>query len=273
MKTAIAELRALVPLVLLSGLWAPPCNGQTYDSIAANAEGPITVNAEVALSALLALGDGHLTKMADSLAILASSEAATTGDWERIRGPLAQLAETNAPALNWFALPDGSYWSVQEGKAEGNLSRRDYWPKVLAGDTILGDLVISTATGKPVAIVAVPVFDPTQRMVGVLGASIYLDQLSARIQAQLGLDETMIFYSFDDDARVALNWDPQLIFFEPRKTEDAQLVAAFEEMLTKEEGVVVYRFRDHDRTVLYRTSPVTGWRYAFGIVPEGRGTP
>jgi hypothetical protein len=63
------------------------------------------------------------------------------------------------------------------------------------------------------------------------------------------------------------------LFFEPRKTEDAQLAAAFEEMLTKDEGVVVYRFRDHDRTVLYRKSPATGWRYAFGIVPEGRGTP
>lgn len=129
------------------------------------------VNVDIALSSLVSLGDGHLQKMADSLHILATSEAAQSGNWDRIREPYAELATGNVSALNWFARPDGSYWSLQSGKEAGDLAHRDYFPKVLAGETVMGDLLLSTATGKPMAIVAVPVVDADQAVVGVLGVT------------------------------------------------------------------------------------------------------
>lgn len=167
---------ALWPLLLGLLGSTQPIPAQTPSGQPEPAEPGFTVSGEVALSALLSLGDGYLTKMADSLEILAASDSVRTGEWERVREPLADLAERNVAALNWFALPDGSYWSVQEGRAKGNLSRRD----------------------------------------------------------QAG---------------------------------DAELAAAFEEMLSKEAGVIDYTFRNQKRTVAYRKSPVTGWWYAFGVVP------
>jgi hypothetical protein len=242
-----------------AGAGAAPCG--TFD-----------LKGDVALSSLMSLSDGHLKKMAEAFLILRDTEAGRSADWRRLRGPLAALARNNVPALNWFALPDGSYWSVQHGKEAANLSPRAYFSKLLAGQTVIGDLVVSKATGKPVAIVAVPVFGAGGVITGVLGASVYLDKLGEIIDREMDLDETMIFYSFDHSSLVALDWDPHLIFVQPRESGEADLARAFEEMLGKERGLVCYRFRGKQRTVMFRKSPVTHWWYAFGIIPEGRET-
>jgi hypothetical protein len=222
------------------------------------------VSVEIALASLQSLADGHLQKMADSMRLLATAQPARSADWHGVKGPFAELARRNAAALNWFALPDGSYWSLQDGKEPGNLAGRDYFPKVLAGETVLGQLVYSTATGKPVAIVAVPVLGAEGAVVAVLGASIYLDELSRVIGQQMSIDEGLIFYSFDHTGTVALVWDKDLIFFAPRKSGDEGLTRAFDEMLTAERGIVSYAFRDVERTVAFRRSSLSGWWYAFG---------
>lgn len=235
----------------------------------ARGEPAFTVDGKVALASLIALSDGHLRKMADDLEELAATPEARSGDWERIKPGLARVAQENVPALNWFALPDGSYWSVQEGRAAGNLSGRAYFPRVLTGRTVLGDLVVSKATGRSVAIVAVPVKRPDGTVAGVLGASVYLDQLSARLEKEMALDHTMIFYSFDATPLIGLDWDPHLIFSDPTKL-SPDLARAIDRMLTREEGSTRYPFRGKARTVLFRKSPLTGWWYVFGVIPEGR---
>lgn len=226
---------------------------------------PFVISAQVGLASLVSLSDNQLMKMADLLHTLAVSEAASTGEWERIRPALEVVSRRAVPALNWFALPDGAYWSVQAGKEAGNLSGRAYFPKVLAGETIIGDLVVSTATRNPVAIVAVPVVGADGKTVGVLGASVYLDELSRRIQEEMGLDRSTIFYSFDATPLVALNWDPELIFLRPMESDEAELPSAFAHMLERESGELRYRFRGETRSVLFRKSPVTGWWYVFGV--------
>jgi hypothetical protein len=236
----------------------------------AAAAAPFAISGDIALRSLMSLGDAHIQKMADSLQILARSSEARSGDWEDIEPMLRDAAERNVSALNWYARPDGSYWSVQHGREDGNLSDRDYFPRVLDGDAAIGELVISRATGEPVAIVAVPVRGDAGDVHGVLGASIFLDQLSARIQEEMGLEEGVIFYAFDEQPLVGPIWDPHLVFFEPLDTGDENLIRAFRYMLSREQGQVSYKFRDHERTVIFRKSPLTQWWYAFGVVPEGR---
>lgn len=235
--------------------------------LAADAKAP-AVKGEVALSSLMALGDGHMKTMAVSLQTLAASSDAKSAEWSRIEGPLAELAKMNVPALLWFALPDGSYWNLDEGKAKGNLAKRSYWPKVLGGEPVIGDLVVSTATRKSVAIVAVPV-KAGGKVVGVLGSSIYLDKVSAQIEKEMGLDQTMIFYSFDSQPLLALEWDKGLIFKDPLEL-TPEVRSAFQEMMRRDEGVITYPFRGKERTVLFKKSKLTNWWYVFGIVPEGR---
>lgn len=235
----------------------------------AYAEGPpFYLDGAVALSSLMALSDGHLQHLEQTLEIVASSDAARSRDWTRIRPMLAQLRSMNVPAALWFALPDGRYWTLDAGRQTARLTDRAYWPKLRAKRRVLGDLVVSKSTGRTTAIVAVPVVNGTQ-LSGVLGASVYLDKLSSQIKREMRLSAGTIFYSFDSRALVALNWDPSLIFLRPRTLSPA-LDRAFGTMLAHEEGRETYVFRNRSRTVLYRRSAVTGWWYAIGAVPGSK---
>lgn len=168
--------------------------------------------------------------------------------------------------LFWFARADGSYWSVEQGQAAGNLADRAYWPRLMAGQVVVGDLVASKATGKCSAIVAVPVRDENGSVVAVLGASVYLDSLSLLLKREIELQPNQIFFSVDATPIGALQDDPEQIFLDPYDLGEPELEAAIREMLAGNEGVVNYSFRGKRRTVLYRRSPVSGWWYAFGRV-------
>lgn len=224
------------------------------------------IEGRVGLASLISLSDGHLQEIVDDFQLLAVSDEARSTDWSVIENPLTRIAEANVPALYWFAHPDGSYWAVGAGKAAGNLSDRPYWPRLMAGDAVVGHLVASKATGKASAIVAVPVWSSDGNIVGVLGSSVYLDELSQLLKSELDLQPNLIFFSVDATPIGALQDDPEQIFLDPYALGEPELEAAIREMLTKEEGVVNYRFRGKDRTVLYRKSDFSGWWYAFGRV-------
>lgn len=226
----------------------------------------IVISGGVALASLVALSDAYLQKLADCFTLFASTTEARSADWETIQTPLGAIAERNVSALVWFALPTGRYWSVQQGESSGNLWDRDYFQHVLAtGETVIGTLVVSKATGKSSAIVAVPIRGDGGAVVGVLGASVALDELSDRLEEEMAFGENAIFYSFDATPLLALEWDSQLTFVDPFSF-GPEIRAAFEYMLSRDEGTVRYRFRNQWRTVIFKRSQVTGWWYAFGEV-------
>jgi len=231
----------------------------------------LKVNGNVALSSLMTISDQHISKLLNSLRMIAENPEVQSGEWSKIRQPLAAAAEMNVEALTWFVLPDGSDWSTQKGKESGSLKDRTYFPKLMWGERVVGELVYSKSTGKSVAIVAVPVMR-NEKVIGALGASVYLDKLSALIEKEMSLNDTMIFYSFDSKPIVALDWDPMVISADPMKL-GKEVSAAFKQMLQKNEGTVEYVFRGKKRKVIFKKSDVTGWWYAFGLVPEGREEP
>lgn len=225
-----------------------------------------SVDGKVALSSFIALSDAHLQKMLHGLQELAVSEKALAGDWSQIADDLARLSQDNIPALIWYALPDGSYHAVGVGKAQGNLKQRAYWPRLMQGNAVIGDLVVSTQTGKPVAIIAVPVLRPDKTVVAVIGTSVYLDKLSKIISEEMGLSDNLIFYSFDASPLIGLHSDESLIFYQPYQEGSREVKNAFDDMIAHKEGSVSYLFHGRKRTLLYRTSSFTGWWHAFGIL-------
>lgn len=231
-----------------------------------------SVSADIALSALIALSDGYLQKLADSLVLVAGGDAVRSGDWERIRGPLQEVARLDVDATLWFARPDGTYWTLARGRERNTLASRPYLPKLMAGHEVLGDLMVSKSTGKSVAIVAVPIRGRDGAIVGALGASVYLDKLSARLARELRLGPGTIFYSFDARPLLGVVWDPSLILIDPRRISPA-LARVFDDMLERHEGIERYTFRGKVRTVVFRRSDVTGWWYALGVVDDTESAP
>jgi methyl-accepting chemotaxis protein len=228
--------------------------------------GSFAVDGQIALHSFMALGDGHLQTLADLLQLLATRDDIQSGEWDRIRGPLSEVDPMAVPAVLWFAEPGGTYWTVPQVHAAGNLSDRPYFPRVLRGETVIGALVVSRSTSRNTAVVAVPV-RRDQRVIGVLGASVHLDSLGTILRKEMGgLGPDLRFFAIDSTPVGAIHSDSSLIFTDPLRIGDEGMRRAFTEMLQRNEGEVSYDFHGRRRTMLYRRSPVTGWWYAFGVI-------
>ena len=194
------------------------------------------MDTKIGVSAVVALADSHISSYSNVLEALTMTQEVQSGDWEGMVGLLAKIQQAQVPNTLWFVLPDGSYYTVELGKTNQNLSNRTYFPGLMAGNNVLGDLVVSKSTGKKSLIAASPVIREGEVIAG-LGASIFLDDLSNTIGEELALPDDMVFYATTEAGEVVLHSDMQLIF------ETSPILA---------------------KNVVYETSPLTGWRFALG---------
>lgn len=252
---------ALVSSICVSA----PITDETAVPSAGGAE--FKVDGRVALSAMIALADYHVGSMLDSLELVAACEDAKSGDWEQMKDLLGQVQRQGTPAAVWFARPDGSYFTVDKGLTDQNLKDRAYFPKAMAGETVIGELVVSRSTGKDSAVVAVPVRKGDET-IGAVGASIYLDKLSEILQQELKLPSDMIFFALDAKGETVLNSRTDRLFKFPAEQGSPTLTKATGEMLSTPEGRTQYEFEGSARDVIFQSSPLTGWRFALGFILE-----
>jgi hypothetical protein len=225
----------------------------------------LAIDGRIGVSAAIALVDGHLQSVAHALQVLAMTEEVGTARWDTIRPLLATFKEVQLPAVVFFALPDGSYHTVEKGKIDQNIKDRAYFSRVMAGATAIGDLVVSRSTGRKVTIVAVPV-KRAGKVIGLLGVAIHLDALSERLSRELQLPSNMVVYAIDGtQGTIALHSVTRLIFDDRATQENKALRAAVQEMRAQEEGTVTYEVGERKTTAVFKTSSLTGWRFALAV--------
>ena len=223
----------------------------------------LQIDGQTGLSAAVALTDNHIQNMVSSMQVLAMTDEVKTGNWDTMSGLLTKFKENEIPAVVWFALPNGSYYSAGSGLASGNLSDRAYFPKVMSGSMVVGDLVVSKSTGKKSVIATVPV-EKDGKVIGALGVSVYLDDLSNVVAGELQLADDMVFYAVNQEGLIALHTNPQWLMLTASEVGSTTFSDAIAQMLLKSEGSATYELGGKSETVIFDTMPLTGWRIAIG---------
>ena len=228
-------------------------------------ETPQQMDARIALHGIRALAEWRLRDVASMLSLIANTEQAKSGVWDNMIRLLQSLAATGIPAnAIWFVRPDGFYYTVEKGYTGLNLFDRPYFPGLMAGQSVLGTLVISRSTGKRSVIIAEPV-RVANLVIGGIGVSYSVDQLSREIDQTMQLPPAAVFYALDMNGRTALHRDATLMFEYPSDMGSDSLTAAVAQMLSEASGTVEYIFRGMHKTVLFEQSSVLGWVFALGF--------
>ncbi|MFC1981701.1 cache domain-containing protein, partial [Chloroflexota bacterium] len=162
------------------------------------------------VAGVAALTDSHIENCVNTLEVLVTTEEVKSGDWEIMLPLLTKADEVMAPGPKWFGLPDGSYYVVGMGKTDKNIADRVYFPVVMSGSNTYGELVVSRSTGEKVLVVAVPIIKEGE-VVGALGISVFLEDLSNIISEQLKLSDDIVFYAVTAENQVALHTDTEMI--------------------------------------------------------------
>jgi len=270
-KTLKITLKITRMLLLFSMLSLPAIAAEEISPV--QDQGGINIaTLRLLLNSFAALGEGHVENALRDLKLISITEEAQSGEWEKMRNVLAEFNRSGLKvAAVWFARPDGSYYTVEKGLTGLNLRDREYFPRLMAGEEIPGDLVISKSTGQRTAIVAVPI-KKNGKIIGALGTSLAAEDASRMIDEKMGLPENILFYALDQKGRTSLHRISTLLFAYPSDMGSKSLAKTIGEMLEKPEGVVTYDFYG-ERLVVFKKFPLTGWVYVIGVVTGKPGQP
>ncbi|MFZ2196903.1 MAG: cache domain-containing protein, partial [Thermodesulfovibrionales bacterium] len=266
-------MNTLKILALLLMFSLPAMAVETSSGEVVQNDGTVQVaDTRVLLNTFTALAEEHLGGIERTLKILAVTEEARSGDWNAVKGLLTEFSRSgiNSAAV-WYVRTDGSYYTAEKGLTDQNISDRAFFPRLLSGDNVVGDLAISKSTGKRVAVIAVPI-RKDGKVIGGLGVSVDVDELSRKLQETMALPRDMVFYALDAKGQTSLHRESSLLFAFPSEMSSKTLKEAVKEMLSRHEGEVKYDFHG-ERIVVFKRSLLTGWVFALGfaVAPSESG--
>lgn len=226
------------------------------------AQTPMEADAQSLLSAFVSYTDLRISTVQQSLEILASTTEAKSVKWGNMEALLSGYQKSDDGLIVWFVRPDGTYFTVKQGLMDVKLTDRSYFPELMAGQKIIGALVVSKSTGQRSAVIAVPM-KKGGKVIGAIGASLFLDRLSDQVASALALRADAAFFSLAPNGLTTLHKKTDRHFLDPRELGSETLKKAANEMLSIPAGETTYEFDNVTKKAIYRTSPLTQWKFAI----------
>ncbi|HUW26672.1 MAG TPA: cache domain-containing protein [Gallionella sp.] len=226
------------------------------------AEPPTEADAQSLLSAFASYTDLRINSIRQSLEILASTTEAKSGEWEKMKALLSGYQKSDSGLIVWFVRSDGIYYTVDKGHMDVKLSDRSYFPELMSGQEITGALVVSKATGQRSTVIAVPM-KKGDKVIGAIGASLFLDRLAEQVGSTLALRRDAAFFSLAPNGLTTLHKKTEREFLDPRELGSATLKNATNEILSNPTGATTYEFDNVAKKAIYRTSPLTQWKFVI----------
>jgi hypothetical protein len=222
----------------------------------------VRLEPEVTLGAFTGMVEDHLTGILRTEKTIAASAEARSVKWDEVK-PLLDRFSQDLPtdATVWFMMPDGSYYSTAKGGlTDQNLRDRAYFPKLVAGQEVLGELVISKSTGQRSIIVAAPVI-ADGKVVAAVGVSVDVVKLAGVVDSSMTLPENAYFYALDANTKIVLHRYQTRMFKTVAEVGDESLGDAFKAVMGKEHGVFNYSLNGKKMASIFKKSASLGWYF------------
>lgn len=229
------------------------------------AESPLTTGPDTTLNAAVHYVDSIFVHTLVSLELIASTPEAKKRDWNGIKPYLKQL-DAGLSGIYFLVLPDGNYYSVALDYTNLNLADRAYFKTLMAGNQVKGFPIYSRSSGKKSALMAVPIV-LDNKVIGALGASVFLDELHTRLNQDLALPPGYTWYVLDSGGNILLHKDGDFIFMNALTQGGQSLREALSEALKRESGAMQYVLGDV-RHAHYRKLPSMDWWMVLAKIGE-----
>lgn len=222
----------------------------------------MSADARAILSAYRGIAEEHIGGVLRTLRVMAQTDEMRSAKPDQLQPLLARCAEDlSTEAAVWFVFPDGHYFSTaSNGIAKEVLQDRPYFPALMTGKEIVGDLVISKSTGHRSVVLAVPVVQ-NGKVIGGVGVSLRVRLLSELIATHVPLPPSMYFYALQRDTRIVLHQKAERMFKTPSDIGDEALGDLFARTLHGDSGSLNYLLHGKNITAIFQRSPKLDWYF------------
>lgn len=194
---------------------------------------------------------------------IAAKANCSISQWNEIKQLLISSKQPEISCVSWYAEADGSYYTTLHNKAKHNLLNREYFPLLLNKEKIYGWPVVSKSTKKKAIVTAVPIIIEN-KVCGIIGSSIFLEDLWDYLKKNYEMDHNFDFYALDSDGTAIFDLErKEFIFDNPLLQASISLRQAVKKIISSESGTVKYRWADKNKIAIYKKSKYARWRYVL----------
>ncbi|MCK8817396.1 methyl-accepting chemotaxis protein [Natroniella sulfidigena] len=188
-------------------------------------------------------------------------------DWDQAQDYLEQRYEENSDIFENLFLIDESGNSTSTDGATSDLSERDYFQDLMAGETVISEPVISLLTGNPITVVGAPIKEDGE-VIGAIGGSINLNNLTEFI-SNIGVDHQDSYsYIIDEEGTFLAHPNSSFVLEESITTLNGTADIA-DDILTNGMGRVDYTLNGVTTYAYFYEIPETnGWRVVTRVPDE-----
>lgn len=201
----------------------------------------------------------------------ANTQLVKTMDWDNIEPYLKQKALEKSDIYDHFIIADsyGNCHSTQKINKD-NVYDNDYFKAAMEGRTTVSNPIISTTCEKSTVIVAAPIINSDNKVIGVVAGAVNLIKLSQIINNLKYNYPDAYSYIIDKNGLILAHPNREYILNENILTKSDSLneqhTEAFKEMLTQEKGTNTYTLQNATTMNYYYTIPNTdNWKLVIKI--------
>ncbi|MCD8502224.1 MAG: methyl-accepting chemotaxis protein [Bacillaceae bacterium] len=142
---------------------------------------------------------------------------------------------------------DGNFVTTNEDNNTGSIKEREYFQEVLKGKTVLSEPVLAKSTGNPVVVIASPIMNEKNQMVGIMAGVLDLEKLSDMIASIDSNDKDIYSFIVSQDGNAIAHPIKDIIMQEsiPVKSEiiSEDFVKVAATILDQDSGFVSYPYK------------------------------
>lgn len=202
--------------------------------------------------------DGKLEKWKTQLEILAATDIVKNLDYVQFKQYIASRNDI-FKEYEMFLIADKTGAYKATAGSDGNISDREYFPRVMSGEFTISEPVMSKATGKPIIVIAAPVKNSNNDVIGIVAGTMELTGLSEMVSSEK-FGKTGYAYMVAKDGLLIAHPDKSKIFKENIITGDNQSLAeTAKKAINGEDGVGYYTYNGVERISAYQHLKTAGW--------------
>ncbi|WP_051412012.1 methyl-accepting chemotaxis protein [Halonatronum saccharophilum] len=189
-------------------------------------------------------------------------------DWTQAGGYLKGRHKKHSTIYDnlWIADVEGDF--ITTDGVRGNLSGRDYFNKVLNGEVVFSDPLISLSTGNPIIVIVAPIFNEKNKVIGVMGASIFLNNLTD-FMSDMRVDHQGSYSYIIDSSGLNLAHPEADLILETNIREIPALKGIVDTVLNERSGGIYYVYEGVETYAYFHKIPNTdGWKLITRVPAE-----
>lgn len=207
-----------------------------------------------------------LQERINEIELYADSIVVRSMDWDKIQPYLQDEMEKKSDIYSILIVADTEgYYNTNIKTDAGNISDRAYFPRVMAGERVLSNPLISRSTGKKVVIAAVPIKGPDGKVIGLMGGAIDLIKMYRFVKGFESGELNGYSYLVDKTGLVITHPNKDFIMKENitvlSEEINEEIIEVSKEILLKEKGHIQYTYNGIENDVFFHVITNTdGWR-------------